>query len=381
MNNQYFLTRQTANLMEDFLREISCGSTLFLLYGDTGVGKTSLLKQLTTQRLTEMTCHWIDFSESDDAEALQRIAELANAGDVIIVDHFDSASNRAQHQIFKSWSTEGRDKALNMIVSTTSSSFSIFRQLAQQYQVEAQSFQLMPCRAEEVESYLQFALFPDASFGQLEISPAVRKQIRNARGVFAKLNEIIGREADAFRLEAGEHKLPVMSVGLISGLFLLVLIGAGLVYYFYPLPPARLESNKPEVVASAEVVEESAQRVIIEIDWFQRILDQSIEWVKQEGAERGTIQIMTVGYERFDKAAFRIYLDGLQAKDVDIDKIKVFITLAGLRVVYSITYGEYLSRREASRQIAALSEALGADSPIPRTAGGIAGEITQLEGN
>ncbi len=383
--------------MEDFVREIGRGSALFLLYGDTGVGKTSLLKQLTTQRLTELTSHWIDFNESDDAENLESIAESANEDDVIVVDHFESASNRAQHQIFKSWSTDGRDKRLNIIVSTTSSSFNAFRQLAQQYQVEAQSFQLMPCMAEEVESYLQFVLFPNEPFGQLKISPTVRKQVRSARGVFTKLNEIIGREGDAFSLEASEYQSSGMRVGLVSGLFMLVLVAAGLVYYFHlPSPPViieqevqtpapeveqievPLESSPPEVVEIIEVIEEPEQSTIVEVDWFQVILEQSMEWIKQGDPQRGTIQIMSIGFSSFDQTAYRGYLDRLKSDNVDIDKIKIFKTRAGSQVVYSIIYGEYENRGEAGRQITALPESLGADGPISRTTGSIVSEIEKF---
>ena len=134
MNDSYFLTRQTANLMEDFVREIKRGSSLFLLYGETGVGKTSLLRRLTEHRLTEQKIHWIDFeltaetgtsetTPDDQTSLVERTAEAADEGDVIIIDHFESASNRAQHQIFRSWSTDGKDKSLNLIVSATASSF------------------------------------------------------------------------------------------------------------------------------------------------------------------------------------------------------------------------------------------------------------------
>ena len=46
MNESFFLTKQTANLMEDFDRELKAGPALFLLYGDTRVGKSRLLQEL-----------------------------------------------------------------------------------------------------------------------------------------------------------------------------------------------------------------------------------------------------------------------------------------------------------------------------------------------
>ena len=64
----FFLTRQAGNLMEDFARETSHSSSLFLLYGDGQVKE-------------------------------------ASSQDIIILHHFEAASNTARHQVFQSWDT------------------------------------------------------------------------------------------------------------------------------------------------------------------------------------------------------------------------------------------------------------------------------------
>ena len=43
MHKPFFLTRQTANLMEDFARELKSGACVYLFHGDEGVGKTRLM--------------------------------------------------------------------------------------------------------------------------------------------------------------------------------------------------------------------------------------------------------------------------------------------------------------------------------------------------
>ena len=424
--------------MEDFVREVGHGSSLFLLYGDGGVGKSSLLNQLVATRLREYSCHSIDFAQIDKgdmAEGFERLARAAKQGDVITVDHFESASNRAQDQIFKSWLTEGRDKNLNIIIVATSTSFNAFRQLAQQYQVEAKSFQLMPCSTTEVESYLQFRLFPDEAFDGLSMPSALKKQIRQCNGVLARLNEIIEREGDSIRPGNAQECSSINRSTLALGLLAIVIIISGLIYYHQPgsistssadnpIPDpvgevADVVAHEPEVVKYIEVEdvieadttsdipepdqieieltdvikEESIVETVTEepevpvtepepepaqTDWFQQLLDNNLDWVKQGDQQRGTIQIMSIGFDRFDQSAYQGYLDRLSANNIDIDQVRIYKTRAGSQVVYSIIYGEYEDRREAGRQIQSLPDVIGADSPIPRTTGSIAREIERL---
>lgn len=202
VSKPFFLTRQTANLMEDFVRELKAGSALFLLYGDHGVGKTRLLQELNRSRLGEMRIHWIDLRSGDgsDDERLDRSADIeklfetAGSGDVIIADHFETALKKTRHQLFLSWSTDGIDKGLNLIIASSTEGFDELRQLSQQYQVRVQSFQQMPFSADEVEAFLGFYLFPDHPIGKLSIAAPLRKQLAASQGVVARLIEVADRE-------------------------------------------------------------------------------------------------------------------------------------------------------------------------------------------
>ena len=85
--------------MEDFVRELKVGASLFLLYGDNGVGKTRLLRELSENRLFSARIHWIDLNAENPDEKNQQLGsaeveaffDAANKGDIIIVDHFESA--------------------------------------------------------------------------------------------------------------------------------------------------------------------------------------------------------------------------------------------------------------------------------------------------
>ncbi len=209
MRKPYFLTRQTANLMEDFVRDLKSAGGVYLLYGDEGVGKTRLLEELSHSRLQDVKVHWIDLkagSSSDGALVdssvlIEDTFAGAKPGDVIIADHFEMALKKTRHQLFLSWSTDGADKQVNLIVAGNTSYFNELRQLAQQYQLRAQSFQQMPFSHDEAAAFLGFYLFPDRPIGKLSVPPLLRNQIAKAQGNVGKIVEIAERAGDQISSE------------------------------------------------------------------------------------------------------------------------------------------------------------------------------------
>lgn len=410
---------------------------MFLLYGNEGVGKSRLLQQLTSLRLPEFNVHWIDFrqpeesGDGDMAVQIERTAEAASHGDIIVLDHFEKASNKAQHQIFQSWSTEGKDKSLNVIIAASNDGFKPFRQLAQQFQIEARSFQLMPCSLDEAEAYLQYSIFPEQPLGELDILRPIKKRIRSAKGIFTQLNEIILRDADSFSIKSVSPASALMRTRFSIGLLTLILLLVAVVYWqsiseqTIEMPdseivvgdkvdtkvedevekaptlkqepviaevPVELELPVPvvEETITVEVVEAAEENETAEVsiqeavddtqtNWLQTLLETSLEWIRRSDQQRGTIQVMSISFNNFDEAAFQNYINDMESKEIDIDQIRVFQTMAGKTVVYSIFYGEYESRREAGRQIKNIPDALRANSPIPRTLGSIAEEIDRLQ--
>lgn len=412
--------------MEDFVREINRASSMFLLYGNDGVGKSRLLQQLTSQRLSEFNVHWIDFGQpnesgdGDMAVQVERAAEAASHGDIIVLDHFEKASNKAQHQIFQSWSTEGKDKNLNVIVATGNDGFKPFRQLAQQFQTEARSFQLMPCSLDEAEAYLQYSIFPDQPLGELNIARLIKNRIRGANGVFSRLNEIILRDADSISIKSEKPVSALMRTRFSIGILALILLLIAMVYWqgiseqtiempgsevvavdkvdteiedeVEKAPAVKQEPALPEPIVEEAVTDEvvveskiSENNVLAKTDpdnnnWLQTLQKTSLEWIKRSDQQRGTIQVMSIGLDNFNPTSFQEYVAQLESKEVDISQIRMFQTLAGEKIVYSIFYGEYESRREAGRQIKNIPDALRANSPIPRTLGRIAEEIGRFQG-
>ena len=262
MSKPFFLTRQTANLMEDFARELKVGASLFLLYGDNGTGKTRLLRELSEKRLSSARIHWLDLNAESPDEKNQQLGsaeveavfDAANSGDIIIVDHFESALKKTRHQLFLSWSTEGVDKKLSMIIASSSEGFNEFRQLSQHYQVSVQSFELMPFNPDEVEAFLGFYLFPDHPIGKLSIPSDLHKQLVATDGAVGPIIKIAERDGaqigsspmtDTESIRKGSR--------ILVTILILFAITAGVGWYFLSSQSAPLEAV-PAVASEAEPV-------------------------------------------------------------------------------------------------------------------------------
>lgn len=295
----------------------------------------------------------------------------------------------------------------------------------------------MPCSQVEAEAYVQSVLFPDEPFAKMLMPPSFRKQLRACHGVFACLTEFVKHEGGHIGVDkpVGEKTNPMPSV--IIGILLLAIIAAGYVFYSTQIIEApiaikidqysnhqtlpknnrvpvnsepheepqtnqldqldeQVEAEKAvtgiigtETTEGESIQEESIKTEPIEKitalegeteeNWFQSMLDNSKNWIETGNSKSGTIQIMSVGLDRFAPAAFEKYLQTLQSDNIDVSQFHIFQTKANDQEIYTIVYGEYPSRREAGLQIKALPKALAGAKPIPRTIGGILREIEKIE--
>ena len=251
------MTRQSANLMEDFSRELKADASLFLLYGESDVGKTRLLQELSQNRLADRSVYWLDLDKDKDeadsmhdhAREVETVFAGARQGDIIIADHFESSLKKARHQLFLSWSTDGIDKQLNLIIASSNEGFDELRQLGQQYQVTVRSFQQMPFSAEEVNAFIGFYLFPEHPIGKLSIPGSVRKQLAASGGAVGKIIDILerdGAEIGSSSAGSGTSMSPGRKTAVTVVIALVLAIGAG---WFYLDSQSRSGETATETVA------------------------------------------------------------------------------------------------------------------------------------
>ena len=462
--------------MEDFVRELSSTSAFYLLYGCAGVGKTRLLNELRERRLIDQRVYWLDLAGEDAAgeDSLHEMIAAAEENAVIILDHFDRASNKRRHAVFREWTVDAVDRKLNFIVACRDEGFNDFRQLSQQYHVSVQSFQLSPFNEDEVEAFLAFYLFDNNPLASLSIAAPLRKQLKKTHGVVGNLIDLAAREKGSIQ-EAGHTSAASEQRKAAYLLAALIVCGAlGLGLWFLggwsgskpPEVPATAATDKsavteaaavsdagvetsgqPEVAGQASVKPQApSESTVVEQDApqqnagqsaaspvtdpveqlaatvevpevadvvgtlgngslalpdepsvqaasapvtaapvnpgdtdsaFAEAIQASMSWLESSEGSTGTIQIMSIGFDRLSTRGYFDYLESLGDKGVDVSQIRLFRTRAGDNEFYTIMYGQYADRRTAFQSIAGLPEALRANKPIPRTLAGILGEVVR----
>lgn len=238
-DNQYFLTRQTANLGADFCRELKNDAALFLLYGESRVGKTRFLNELTKTGLKNTCLHWIDFKDgagvngsSAITSEVDRILSIVTTHQVIVADHFELASNKLKHQILQSWSTDGIDKSFSLIIITGTQGLNDVSQLASHYRLDIKSFQLMPFSSSEVDFYCASRLFPSLLPNSLSMSKQIRRALNETEGIVGKVSIILEQEGDNISMMRTSKPLPILKPLLVIMTLVIVLVSTGLAYYF-----------------------------------------------------------------------------------------------------------------------------------------------------
>jgi hypothetical protein len=281
IDTPYFLTKQTANLREDFGREIRNSASLFLLYGEEGVGKTRLLKELVSTSLNELRIHWVDCKENDYeanaatelSSALEGILDIATIGDVIVADHFELATNKIKHQLLQSWSTDGIDKKFNLIIATSQTGIEEIRNLAARYRLNVKSFQLLPLTPVEIDGYCASTLFPSLPPSPLSMPKLTRRALNETRGVIGKVREVVEQHSNHIVTQGPSSSPSIIKPLLVCFGLTFILVLVGLAYHFIPAASdgsLSLNQHEEEMVELAQLTDNSTTGVpAVEVDGSQ----------------------------------------------------------------------------------------------------------------
>ena len=250
---QYFLTRQTANLREGFCQELTNNASLFLLYGESQVGKTHFLNEFVSTHLKHSKVHWIDFKGSAEPDTalelmskVERILNLATTDSIIVADHFEMATNKLKHQILQSWATDGIDKKFSLIIATGIDGVGEISQLASQHRLDIKSFQLMPFTRTETNDYCASTLFPSLLPNSLSMSKQIHRALDETRGVVGMVKNVVEQQGDNISMEARPKTVSILKPLLVTASVAIVFVSIVLVYYFLPVDSVDQKSlNEP----------------------------------------------------------------------------------------------------------------------------------------
>ncbi len=195
----FFLTRQSANILEDLARLTRKPASICLVHGVRGVGKTRLLMQFIHTRCIGRPIVLVRFGQNGQCKvivdqtspqasgfSLQGLNELP-ADAVLLLDDFQFSSNEARLDLLNYWQAHALARKQNMIIAGDQNTIDPLRDLCLTRAQPIDSVKLAPLNYNESLDYLSRRLCPHG--GQvISVSREERRQVQKAGGLFASLD-------------------------------------------------------------------------------------------------------------------------------------------------------------------------------------------------
>ncbi|MCK5665986.1 MAG: ATP-binding protein, partial [Thiotrichaceae bacterium] len=207
--NRFFLTRQSANLMEDLLSRLKQSGSISLLYGPRGIGKSCLLNQFVANRLTSDNSVFVQFNANNtfkegldgevefecDTFFTHQISRL-KPGSTLVIDQFDDAPEEIQLNTLKHWNQVAFEKDLKLVISVEPNSLHQLTELAQRFHLKIDSVELKPLNRNEQLDFLRSTCCPTLRH-IAKVPPELKQSLKLTNGLFSQL--------DAFKSQFGEQ--------------------------------------------------------------------------------------------------------------------------------------------------------------------------------
>jgi hypothetical protein len=204
-NNPFFITRPSANLMEDLHRQISTAGAICLLYGVEGVGKTRLIRQFISTRLAGRKVKFCrldtdGFFLDDDSQLhafdslMQTLLDSPSSNTIWVIDQLELASGTFIQQLLQFWSLHATKLNCALILGCRPRYLGTVYKISQQLKLKIPSVELKPLSKSESLQYLSAQLCPDTDSVAL-LSRELSKEFKVACGVPGLLDQIIQQHA------------------------------------------------------------------------------------------------------------------------------------------------------------------------------------------
>ena len=201
--DRFFMTRQAANILEDMARQQSQPQTVNLLYGDTGVGKTRLLQEFVTTRVSLPQVTQLQFIEGGecqntapgqaDIQAFHFSTDTLrsiNAGSIVLIDQFEYAPSDSQRQILDYWGKNSRQLNIKLVLSGSRRIIDDLRNQSIPGTLAVSSVELKPLTQDESVQFVSHLACKDIH-QSVDVTRDVKSRLKLTRGYFSELRGFV----------------------------------------------------------------------------------------------------------------------------------------------------------------------------------------------
>lgn len=232
----FFVTRQSAIILQDLARRCGQASAISVLHGRAGVGKSRLLERFASLYADDFFCLYLRCNEegslynADQPQKLlpqqQLVTFLARhlpAKSVLLIDQFERLNAQTRSSIFEFWLTQALASQFKLILVISSASLASLKQQAEALALDIASVEVLPLSLAEQKEFIRLHCCP-----QIDQSPNLSRRqaadLRGTEGVFSALVLFLRQQGNDIVCKA--QSLPVAKSvpgRMLPALFLVVL--------------------------------------------------------------------------------------------------------------------------------------------------------------
>ncbi len=239
----YFLTRHHAHLLEALDQAVKQPASVSAIHGETGLGKSRLLRAFVEYRCRDRACRFIRFLpqglarlETEDGDTpptpqheLQAALHRATGSDAVwLVDQFELALPHGREQLYAAWQDAGRPA---LILAGQLSWPEGWRDLLPPQAGELHAAAVEPLDVDESRDYLDRLVCRQPGLGLRRIA-RLRRIVRDCRGRIPLLQDAAASldRTECIAIDSGSSSGAARVAAVILLLSLLAYAG----YYFWP---------------------------------------------------------------------------------------------------------------------------------------------------
>ncbi|MDJ0834836.1 MAG: AAA family ATPase [Gammaproteobacteria bacterium] len=271
LQNTYFLTRQSANVMEDLYRQMNQSGVVCLLYGSRGVGKSRLLQQFVSSRLVQDKVIFVEFDANGNFHAVatpkqqwkveqfvQKLLQPSEPDSIFLIDQIEHAPPDIIAAIFHYWQLEARLKDQKLILTSNPDKLKQLLDLSQKSSISINSLELKPLSANEQIEFIRSRCCAGHA-EQPILNRQQKSQLKQSQGLFSQL--VLLQKQWSGQIECREkHQQRSPALPAILGI---VLVAAGLLLWtlLRDEPAAVISQAAPTPADTARVADPAVTNV------------------------------------------------------------------------------------------------------------------------